>query len=768
MIPILYEANTTSFTTNGLGRLSDCISCVVQETINGIYELELVYPVGGKHYEDIAEHCILSVVHDDTQTREPFEIYRISRPINNKVTVNAWHISYRLRKMVCTPFTATGVADAINEFGDSIVGTNPFTFATDKTSGANMAIKVPCAAKSVMGGMQGSLIDVYGGEWEYSGYTCTLRNRRGTDTDIEIRYGKNLTDIQKTTDATNFWTGIIPYWTGQDSNNTETVVVYNGVIYSSARSSYPYDMVIPVDASGDFQGPPTQAQLQSWGSSYITANARTLIPTTINISFVALWQTEEFKNVAALQRLFLGDTVEVNYDALGVHNTARIVAYKYNVLLERYDSMTLGQVKSSFTSAVKGDIDAIVGDIESNLRNVPTYSYMDAAIDHATELITGGLGGYVVINTNANGEPIEILIMDTPDIATAVNVWRFNSGGLGHSHSGYDGPFNDVALTADGKINADMITVGTMLANRIMGGTLTLGGSGNGNGVLVVKDANGTEIGRWNNVGITINKGTIQGPTIKLGGANNANGQLLLYDNDGNQSGVWDKDGFKYTQDVDWSTVGGGSGTRKVTLEIDETCIYIWGQANTNRARAAIGLFSGVQKASFISAYPRDPASAPLYISIPEDGAIYFCRDYTSALDVQFLIFDVNHSPQINSSSSLRFKHDIAPIKAKKLDPHKLLNLEIVQFVFNDDFLTPQESYLKGVLIPGIIAEDVEKIYPSATIYDIDGRVKSWDERRIIPPMLKLIQEQHKEIEELKDRVARLEKLIGGLLNEKA
>jgi hypothetical protein len=115
----------------------------------------------------------------------------------------------------------------------------------------------------------------------------------------------------------------------------------------------------------------------------------------------------------------------------------------------------------------------------------------------------------VVFTLNADGKPEEILIMDTDNVLTAVNVWRFNQNGLGHSHNGYQGPYNDVALTADGQINADMITAGSLSANLIKGGTLKLGGINNGNGLLQVFDQNDHEIGSWSKDGANI-QGTIE------------------------------------------------------------------------------------------------------------------------------------------------------------------------------------------------------------------------------------------------------------------
>lgn len=463
MIPVLYKSTETAFTTNGLGRLSGCVRCTVHEVLNGIYELAMTYPIGGKLFDDLQEGRLIFAIHDDTKLPQPFEIYRISRPLNGKVLVNAWHWSYKLRKIVCKPFTAAGVQTALTKLASEAMTPCAFTFTSDKTTTGNMSVTVPTAIRSLMGGQQGSIIDVYGGEWEYNMRQCILRNRRGTDTGVNIRYGKNLSDLNRTTDMTNIWSGVVPYWNGTAEDGSEQSTYYDGVVWSAARDTFHEDMVVSADCSGDFDTMPTQAQMQTWGQSYISANARAAIPATTKVSFVQLWQTEEYKDVAPLQRLSIGDSVRVYYEKLGVDDTARIVEYTYDVLTERYESMTLGEVRASFPAAVKNDI-------EDAVKDLPTKSFFEQALDAATEMITGGLGGYVVLNRNDAGEPEEILVMNTPDKTTATQVMRINKNGIGFGTS-YNGPFNS-AWTINGTFDAQQINVINLNAASIVTGIL--------------------------------------------------------------------------------------------------------------------------------------------------------------------------------------------------------------------------------------------------------------------------------------------------------
>lgn len=457
MTPVLYPANETAFTSNGLGRLSGAISCNVHEAINGAYELVMVYPIDGIHYEDIAEGRYIYAAHDDSGVKEPFEIFEISRPFDGKVEIHAWHWSYRLNKVTVLPHISSSAQAAVQDIKNYAANDCPFTFSTDISSTSQQTVKVPTSARSLMGGVEGSVIDTYGGEWEFLGSRCILRSHRGTDSGVTIKYGKNLTDAKKTTSTENVWTGIIPYYTDGDN-----CVYYNGIIYSSAKDDYAYTMVIPVDASISFASAPTQSQLKTWGTAYVKSNAKTSLPTSIDISFVQLWQTEEYADVAPLQRLYIGDTVTIQYAKLGISNKARIVEYDYNVLLERYDSMTVGNVRADFASTVQGDIVRTTTQMSSKFA---------AELQRATNAITGVSGGAFVINTDANGHPYETLWMNTDDKKTATRVIRINYEGIAMG-SGYNGPFNSAWLSMDGTFDAQNINVVHLDAGSIETGLL--------------------------------------------------------------------------------------------------------------------------------------------------------------------------------------------------------------------------------------------------------------------------------------------------------
>ena len=532
MIPILYRTDEFFFLSNGLGRLSECTECTVTEERNGIFECEFKYPITGRFYDTmINEGGIVAVIHDDKHDIQPFDIYSYSAPIDGIVTFYAHHISYRLANIIVSPFQASSCALAIDGLKTHSLNKNLFTFWTNKATDGNFNLTHPDNIRALLGGQEGSILDVYGtGEYEFDKYQVKLYLNRGVDTGVTIRYGKNLTDIVRKYDQGQTYNAVAPYWT----DGTDTVMLSDFIVLSpdapltlspwtADTGDYITDdngeiiyfqyvniQPVPLDLSAEFQDMPTEAELRQKTLDYLANNQPWTPRDNITIDFVQLWQTPEYEDVASLQRVSLCDTVSIYYPELGVTAAnAKIIKVVYNVLTERYDSMEVGTPKTSFADYLKGDISAAI--LEQ-----PEFTGWQAAIAHATEMITGGLGGHVVMTQNADGEPQEILIMDTDDINTAVNVIRMNQNGIGFSHNGYSGPFVS-AWTIDGQFNADFIATGTLLANFIKGGTLLLGGANNGNGVLELQDANGNTNVTLDRLGLRMLSGSILLQNILVG-----------------------------------------------------------------------------------------------------------------------------------------------------------------------------------------------------------------------------------------------------------
>lgn len=467
---LLYQQNEIAFDNNGLGALPDTISCTVTEERNGVFEVELQYPITGIHYSDIQPRNILYVKPDPYRDPQPFRIYRVTKPLSGRVTVYAQHISYDLSGIVLSPFEATSAQEAFLEIKANSSTDNPFTFRTDISSDSPLTVSVPSSIRSIMGGQEGSILDTYGGEYEYDMWEVKLLSQRGQNSGVTIRYGKNLTDLNQDENISNVATGVYPYWKGQaEGSEEETVVVLPEKIVN-ATGTYSFTRIMPLDLSGEFDGPPTEDQLRDRAEQYVKDNDIGVPAVSITVAFQPLEQTEEYKDIALLERVNLCDTVTVEYPDLGVSATAKCVKTVYDALKDKYTSIELGEARTNITDTMLQQQQ----EYQAELEKVPTTSAMQKAIANATLLITGNSGGYVVIRNSADGtanNPDEILIMEKPDVDTAQKVWRWNLAGLGYSSTGANGPFT-TAITQDGSIVATFITSGSMNAGIVTTGIL--------------------------------------------------------------------------------------------------------------------------------------------------------------------------------------------------------------------------------------------------------------------------------------------------------
>ena len=447
-----------------MGVLRDAVSCTVTEERNGAFELEMVYPITGQHYSSLALRGLILAKPNPYGEAQYFRIYKISKPINGQVTVNAQHISYDLSGTPVEPCKALNAVDALQQLKSHAVVNCDYSFWTDIQTVADFSVAVPSSMRSLLGGVEGSVLDVYGGEYEWDNTTVKLHSQRGTDRGVTIRYGKNLTDLTQEENCAKVYTGVYPYWVDSDGNVTQ---ITGSPVVNVPDGKYDFVKVLTLDVSQDITEQPTAAQLRQAALDYISANKVGVPKVSLTLSFAQLEQTAEYADKALLERVCLCDTVHVQFAKLGVSADARCIKTVYDVLLERYDSVDLGDERSSLANTV-----ADMGKTVQSTVN-KTRSDLERAIDRATQLITGNLGGYVVLHSSTGAdEPDEILVMDKPEIAKATKVWRWNLAGWGYSSSGYGGPYR-LAATMDGAINADFITTGSLSANLIKSGVMS-------------------------------------------------------------------------------------------------------------------------------------------------------------------------------------------------------------------------------------------------------------------------------------------------------
>ena len=460
MKPRLYPKNETNFESNGLGPLSDALACTVEENRNGAFELSMEYPVTGVLFDELKHGSIIFAPPNDSSEPQPFRVYGKSTPLSGVVTVRAKHISYQLSHIPVSPFTAGSCAAALQGLKTNAVEPCPFDFWTDKETTATFTVTEPASARSLLGGVAGSVLDVYGGEYEFNRYTVKLHKARGHDSGVVIAYGKNLVDIDQEESIENTITGVYPYYKDTNGNVLE---LPEKVVSSASAHNFPYPRTVPLDCSQEWQETPSVEQLRAYASAYVEKEGIGVPSVSLKVSFVPLWQTEEYKAIAPAERLNLCDIATVRFEKLGVNARAKVVQTVYDVLAGRYESITLGEASTNLADTIVAQDKAINAKADT--------SDLEAAAANASAWITGNKGGYVVLRRNADGQPYELLIMDKPTIEEATKVWRFNKSGLGYSSTGYNGTYG-LAMTQDGQIVADYITTGTLSANLLRAGVL--------------------------------------------------------------------------------------------------------------------------------------------------------------------------------------------------------------------------------------------------------------------------------------------------------
>lgn len=357
--PLLFEATATTFTSLGIGSLADAISCYVTEERNGPYELEMKYPITGQHFADLAEERIIFVTpHERALDGQPFRIYKITRPMNGIATIYAEHVSYELDSIMVGPgLTASTLSAALSLLSSSAVPSNSFTYWTDKSVTAAWTVEEVKSVMACLKGEQGSILDVYGGELEFDGWTVKLHANRGSDRGLVISYGKNLTDLEKESDISSVITGMRPYW--KDGNNQiVSLPSANPIVYNSHYTNYVYPRVQAIDVTDQYEQGISYSSMctkaRNYCSDYMSNNGTWELPANIRVKMIALWQTDEYKDNPVMINTVcnLCDTVTIKYEALGIETQSKVIKVVYDALNGRNSEIEIGTKRETLNDLI--------------------------------------------------------------------------------------------------------------------------------------------------------------------------------------------------------------------------------------------------------------------------------------------------------------------------------------------------------------------------------------------------------------------------------
>ena len=375
------------FDNNGIGKLADAQSCTVTEKRNGSYELKLICPADGIHAEMLEEGNVILAKPSDTMQPQPFRIYKITTPIDGKLEVQARHISYQLNFITVSPFSVSGCAGAVKGLKSHAASDCPFSVWTDVASSAMFTVSVPASFRNCLGGMDGSVLDTFGGEFEWDRYTVKFHRARGADHNVHIVYGKNLTDFKMEKSIENTITGVHPYWV---DNETQAVMELPEKVVMVSRKSVPYQKITVLDCTSAFQEKPSEAALREYAQDYIDTTSLTEPEVDIKIDFIQLWNTPGYEDVVQAEQVSLCDTVHVYISKLGIEASSKVTETEYDSLLERYNSITLSN------STVNSRNSSLTSSLNS-IRNTATAAYDTAVrVETAVGEQMGGISASII------------------------------------------------------------------------------------------------------------------------------------------------------------------------------------------------------------------------------------------------------------------------------------------------------------------------------------------------------------------------------------
>ena len=733
----LFESSEQSFKSNGFGVLSDALTCVVKEALNGEYELEMTYPVTGKHFSDIEYERILYAkpnVHDDPQ---PFRIYEISAEIDGKITVNAEHISYDASGIPVwpeAPYYTDTPSQLIQYISNHSIVENPFTMTTNITTVRQLNLNTPRSMRSLMGTDDNSLLSWYGGEWKYDKFKMELLQQRGSDKGVYIRYGKNLLDLNQERNIQSTYSGVLPYYYNED----------DGFQYLSERiiacpGNHSHTKIYTLDLSSEFQEMPTESDLRAKTNEFISKNQLGIPAVNLTVSFLSI---DEIRKT--LLDVELGDTVHIRFPEMNVISDARVISYEYDVVAERYSSIELGKTVSTIVDSIT--------DIGEHINNI------NKTIEKEAERTT--------VRFEALDDRIE------SEVTTLKDADKFLSSCITQTANAITSEV-DRASQAEGHLSTLISQTATEVMSKVTADEVSSIISQSATSIrmqastLVVDSDNFKLDARGNIVAAYCKFLCAPGTGVNM---DNENGLWF------NQNGIY----FRYYAGT--SAANGGKDSRMMITDsriglssgcvnISADTVFTWGGGGTMNApeKKYVATREWVRQQGYttgtipsLSGYAKTGSGNTFTANQTFTGKIYNPGCGTSTASANCRIQNGTYGLAKASGSSKRFKRDVTSDINSDLDPHRLYDVDVVQYKYNDDYLDKNDQRYQQDVI-GFIAEDIFNKYPIAadledkteitTVEIKNPRVSDWNFRFIVPPMLKLIQEQN-------DRIKKLEELL--------
>ena len=437
---ILYDTNELEFKTLGIGVLRDAIKVSVTEELNGLFELTMEYPIDGYLFNELKFTRIICCKSNPYSKPQPFRIYSISTPINRTVTINAAHISYDLSGFIVDPFSATNLDETIAGLKNKVYGDCPFEYVHTVNESGNVNVSEPKSVRSVLGE---HVSKAYQPDFTFDGLTIIMEDKRGSETGVNVVYGKNLIDINQEENNTNVYTGVYPFWRDEEDNIT---VLEERVI--KTPGTWNYTKIYPLDLSNEFKNMPTQEEMKAFTETYIEVYSLGIPEISLSISVLQLNGTN-YEREMLTGKINLGDTITVQFPDAKVNAKARCIKTVYDPSQDRYETLELGDAVRTLADSIISSSQDI--DNKINAAKESTKEYVDDAVLNATKPKEGSVLLY------PNDKPEALLVMDSTNISAAQTIWKFDKDGLSRSSDGYNGTYVKFYQNGKSALNDDTV-----------------------------------------------------------------------------------------------------------------------------------------------------------------------------------------------------------------------------------------------------------------------------------------------------------------------
>ena len=387
--PILYKANETNFEHLGVSVLSDASKCHVSREKNGIYILEFDYPINGKDVEKIKEGMYIKSDAGYRTKNQRFIVSKITKT-QNEFKIYCQHISQVKTTMnaIRPDITVTSVSavGALRAWRDNLLDSREEFFVQSDISTLNSTTwKVENIenARDALGGKAGSILDVWGGEYEFDNLNITLHRSMGIDNPTIIAYGKNLLDLEQEQSILETYTSVFPFKKYTDDNNREQLITLPEILLDSTHlNKFTHRRILKVDFSSD-ENLKTVEQLRSKAKSYIKSNNVGVPKTNLKINYQDLSKVEGVFDNPALEQIDLCDRLKVYYNELGILNeNAKVVKVIWDVILEENHEIEVGDGRSSFTDSTSAKLESLQVQNDSVLARINALvAEQEAAFD---------------------------------------------------------------------------------------------------------------------------------------------------------------------------------------------------------------------------------------------------------------------------------------------------------------------------------------------------------------------------------------------------